>query len=144
GVIPFLEISSMSMPTLTPSTDALHQGFLTVLPAIESHARAYFRTVRCPGQREDAIAETLAIAWLWYLRMTRRGKDIPEAVAELATHATRHVRKGRKLRGRANARSTSSMRPTSCSRRFWACCGAWRGCTSAVPVAANASTCWGP
>jgi hypothetical protein len=36
---------------------------LELLPAIETHARIYFRHLRCPGRKEDAVAEAVALSW---------------------------------------------------------------------------------
>lgn len=41
----------------------LHQRFLSILPRIKTHARIYFRDVKCRVQRADCIAEALALAW---------------------------------------------------------------------------------
>ena len=39
------------------------RSFLALLPAIEAAARAAFRGVRCPHDRDDAVAEVVARAW---------------------------------------------------------------------------------
>ena len=44
---------------------------------------------------------------------------------------------------RAAGRCTSWTRRTSCSRRSWAACGAWPGCSCGRPRAASVTTCWG-
>ncbi len=88
-------------PTLEepcPSLDALHAHFLSLLPRIELHAKVSFRHLRCPGRREDAVAEVIAVSWRWYLRIVSQGeKDVNEFVSALATFAVKHVRAGRKL-----------------------------------------------
>ena len=45
-----------------PTIEALHAHFLAVLPRIETHARIYFRYLKCLHKKEDAIAETVAVA----------------------------------------------------------------------------------
>ena len=47
--------------------EALHQSFLSILPRIEVHARVCFRWIKCPDKRDDAIAETVAVAWKWFV-----------------------------------------------------------------------------
>jgi hypothetical protein len=107
--------------------DALHHHFLVILPRIEAHAQVYFRFLKCPGRRADAIAETVAVAWRWYLRITEQGKDVTEFVTTLATYAVRHVRSGRRLCGAERAKDVLSklaqqrhnfkVEPLSCSTR---------------------------
>ena len=53
-----------------PSLDALHQGFLAILPRVELHARVFFRHLKCPHRKEDAVQEVVAISWKWFLRAT--------------------------------------------------------------------------
>jgi hypothetical protein len=74
------------------SVVALQQQFLAILPRIELHARISFRYLPCPGKREDAIAEVVAISWKWFLRATEDGKDVNEFASAIATFAVRHVR----------------------------------------------------
>jgi hypothetical protein len=72
---------------------------LSVLPKVEAHARICFRHVRCPGRREDAVAEAVALAWRWSLRLGARGKDAGQFAGAIATFAARQVRSGRRLCG---------------------------------------------
>jgi hypothetical protein len=88
--------------------DALHQHFLEILPRIELHAQIYFRHLRCPGRRADAVAETIAVSWRWFLRVTAQGKDVSEFVSTLASYAARHVRCGRHLCGQEKSRDVLS------------------------------------
>jgi hypothetical protein len=98
-----------SVPTSTaPGIDALQQNFLAMLPRIELHAEIMFRHLRCPHKQADAIQETIAVAWQWFLRATEQGKDVNEFVSALATFATRHVRAGRRLCGLDRARDVLS------------------------------------
>jgi hypothetical protein len=89
---------------------ALHAHFLTVLPRIQTHAEIYFRHLHCPGRRDDAIQEVIAIAWKWFLRITEQGKNVDEFVMALADLAVRHVRSGRGLCGQERARDVLSSR----------------------------------
>jgi hypothetical protein len=56
------------------STRTLHRQFLTFLPRIELQGRVYFRHLRCEQTRQDAIAEMVALAWKWFLRLVQRGR----------------------------------------------------------------------
>jgi hypothetical protein len=97
--------------TLTASSlEALQAHFLAILPRIETHAQIRFGFLRCPGKRDDAIAETVAVAWKWFLCLTDQGKDIDEFVMVLADYAVRHVRSGRRLCGQEKAKDVMSSR----------------------------------
>ena len=61
-------------------TGSLHLGqlqarFLGILPRIKTHARIYFRNVKCACKKADFIAEVIALAWKWFVRLAGRGKD---------------------------------------------------------------------
>jgi hypothetical protein len=90
------------------SINTLQAHFLSLLPRIELHARICFRHVRCPGQKEDAVAEVVAVAWKWFLLPTAKGKDVRQFASALASYAARHVRSGRKLAGQDRARDVLS------------------------------------
>ncbi len=96
--------------TSATSLEQFNSQFLQILPRIELHAQIRFRYLRCPGQREDAIAETIGVAWKWYLRLVEQGKDVNEFVSTLADYAVRHVRSGRKLCGQEKAKDVFSPR----------------------------------
>jgi hypothetical protein len=86
-----------------PQADALRQtqqAFVAeILPRVERHARAYFRHLPCPQSRQDAVAEAVALAWKWVLRLCARGKDVAGFVTVLAAYAARAVGSGRKACG---------------------------------------------
>jgi hypothetical protein len=90
--------------------EALHNRFLAILPRIETHAVISFRHLQCPGKREDAVAEVIALAWKWLLRLDERGKDVEAFVSTLADHAVRQVRSGRRLCGQEKAKDAMSSR----------------------------------
>lgn len=83
---------------------ALHATFATILPRIETHARVYFRGVRCPHQKADRVADTVALAWQWFLRLDARGKDATEFPSALASLAARAVRCGRRVCGQLKSK----------------------------------------
>jgi hypothetical protein len=84
---------------VTPSLDRLHAAFLALLPRLEAHARAAFRGVRCPHRRDDHVAEAVALAWKWFVRLAKRGKDAARFPVALADFAARAVHSGRRLVG---------------------------------------------
>jgi hypothetical protein len=83
---------------LPPGLEALQAHFLAILPRIERHARCYFRD-RGADRREDAVAETVALAWRWFVRLAERGKDARRFPSVLAMFAARAVRGGRRVCG---------------------------------------------
>jgi hypothetical protein len=93
----------MSRPTHFPVSQAgfvhLHRNFLAMVPRIVTHGQVCFRHLRCPLQREDAIAEMVAIAWLWHIRLAQQGKDATQFVSALASYAARRVHSGGRLTG---------------------------------------------
>jgi DNA-directed RNA polymerase specialized sigma24 family protein len=93
-----------------PITDALHARFLTLLPKIQAHAQIYFRDVRCPGRREDAVQECAALAWRWYCRLAERGKDACGFPMAFAFWVAVAVRRGRRLAGAERAHDVLSPR----------------------------------
>ena len=50
----------MPEPAPAHSLSHLHAAFLAILPRIELHARVYFRGLKCPHRKADAVQETLA------------------------------------------------------------------------------------
>jgi hypothetical protein len=88
----------------TPSALSLHGRFLSILPRIELHAQIQFRHLQCPGTRDDAIAEVIAVCWRWFLRIEEQGKDVASFVSALADYAVRHVRSGRRLCGQEKSK----------------------------------------
>jgi hypothetical protein len=112
-------MSMVAVPTPTAlSVPVLQVRFLSILPRIELHGRISFRYVRCPHQRADAVAEVVALAWKWHLRLAERGKDATRFPSTLATYAARAVRAERRLCGRERARDVLS--PSAQRRRHFA------------------------
>ena len=85
-------------------THPLHARFLKLLPRIEAHANIYFRQIRCAARRADQVAETVALAWKWFVRLDERGKDAAQFVTTFATLAARAVQCGRKVAGMEKAK----------------------------------------
>ena len=88
----------MSHPTGCRHADAgvkhLKAAFLEILPRIRTHAEVHFRHLRCPGRHDDAVAEVVAVAWKWFLRLNEKGKDPARFVTTFAFLAALAVRSG--------------------------------------------------
>jgi hypothetical protein len=101
-------VSKPASPSPTP--EALDAHFLQIMPRIEEHAQIRFGFLRCPGRHDAAIAEVVALAWKWFLRLIEQGKQVDAFVSVLADYAVRHVRCGRKLCGQERAKDVMSAR----------------------------------
>ena len=88
----------------------LAKSFLALLPRLTRYARRYFRDRQCPHSKADAIAEAVALAWRWHLRLAARGKDPVAAAAGLIVFAARAVACGRRLCGKAKRKDALSRR----------------------------------
>ena len=96
------------MATSVPSTgDPLGARFVAFLPRIDLHARIYFRFLP-HDHKEEAVAETVALAWRWFVRLAERGKDAAQFVSALASYAARAVLSGRRLCGQLPAKDVLS------------------------------------
>jgi hypothetical protein len=89
----------------------LHARFCLLLPRIELHGRIYFRFLRCPHKKADAIQEMRCLAWKWFLRCVHRGKDPADFVATFVGFLARAVKCGRRLAGMLKAKDV--MNPTT-------------------------------
>jgi hypothetical protein len=95
---------------LTLSLGQLHAGFLALLPRIQLHGQIYFRHLKCPDQKADAIQEMVGLAWRWFLRLAKRGKDACQFASALAAYAARAVRNGRRVCGQERTQEVLSPR----------------------------------
>jgi hypothetical protein len=95
-------------PAQQPETDILQREFAPLLAVVEGHARNVFRRLKCPGKRDDAVAEAVALAWRWLRRRRCRGKDASTSPDTLACFATRAVRCGRRLCGQESSEDALS------------------------------------
>lgn len=80
-----------------PDITELHITFLAILPTIEQYAELAHRHLVNFHDREEAIAETIALAWAWYYKLARRGRHTLASPTMLAHAAIRSVRAGRLL-----------------------------------------------
>lgn len=90
------------------SVEEIQARFLSMLPRIETHARIYFRHVKCADRKQDCTNEVVALAWKWHCRLAEKGKDAREFVTTLAALAARHVGSGRRLCGQERSRDVLS------------------------------------
>lgn len=96
---------------------ALQNLFFVALPRIARHARFYFRHLKRQHDHDDAVAEAVALAWKWFVRLVQQGKHPEEFVSAIATFAARAVKGGRRLCGQEKAKDVLS-RTTQARRGF--------------------------
>jgi hypothetical protein len=106
--------ASTTSPDARP-VEVLHLRFLALVPRIETHAQVCFRGIKCPVTKEDRVAECVALAWKWFVRLTERGKDPFEFPVAFACLVARAVRCGRRLCGQE--RSMDVLSPLAQQRR---------------------------
>lgn len=91
-----------------------HAAFIThILPRVVLHARIFFRGEKCPGKRDDRIAEATAIAWKWYRVLVKRGKNPADFPCRFAALAALAVKNGRKVSGMERAKDVMNSRAQS-------------------------------
>jgi len=69
-----------------PATAAIQHAFVAIMPRIVIHARITFRHIRCVDTRENAIAETVALTWKWFVTLIQQGKHPEEFVSVMAAY----------------------------------------------------------
>jgi len=97
-------------PPVPPDPACLHAAFLSILPRIELHGEVVFRALRCPHRKQEVIAEVVALAWLWFTRLVRQGKDPTRFASAIATYAAKAVKTGRRLVGQERSKDVLSPR----------------------------------
>jgi hypothetical protein len=98
--------SAASSPS---SARDLHDRFVTLLlPRLVTHASVKFRLHKCRARRDEAIQECLSLAWQWYVRLCRRGKDPIDFPVAFVGYVVRAVKSGRRLCGIERARDVLS------------------------------------
>ena|ERR1051326_2255893 len=86
----------------------LRASFLELVPRIEVHGRIFFRHLKCCHKRADAIAEMVALAWMWYIRLAHRGRNASEFAVTFCRFLGFAVKSGRKLCGQEKAKDVLS------------------------------------
>jgi hypothetical protein len=108
----------VTTPTHPVPLARLQETFLnSVMPRVVAHGRCYCRHLRAERQ-EEAVAEMVALAWKWHLRLAERGKDATRFPTAIAGFAARAVGSGRRLAGMDRARDALS--PLAQRRRGFA------------------------
>jgi hypothetical protein len=97
-------------PSRNSNLEHLQRTFLSIVPRIEAHGRVYFRHERCPGKKEDRLAEMVALSWRWFVNLSRKGKDPTAFVSAIATFAARAVKSGRRVCGMEKPKDVLSPR----------------------------------
>lgn len=90
-------------------------GFFEILPHLESLGQRYFRHLKCPARKADAIQEMRALAWKWFLRLSQRGKNPAHFIHAFVCYLARAVKSGRCVVGKS--RFKEAMHPASQKRR---------------------------
>src|SRR5579871_6284582 len=83
--------------------ERLKEDFLCLLPDIERYARNVFRRCR-QADREELVSETIARTWLFFVRLSARGKDPKRVFRPLLRFCVLGVKDGRRVGGRRNQR----------------------------------------
>jgi DNA-directed RNA polymerase specialized sigma24 family protein len=107
-------MAMMVGPAAIPASH-LQASFLGLLPRVEQQARFAFRNYHCAADREDAVQETVAVAWAWFVRLAQRGKNPTAFVSTLACFAAIQVRCGRRLCG--TEATQDALSPTASYRK---------------------------
>jgi len=80
--------TAFAVPSRVTSADP-RESFLALLPAIRALARAAFRSLRCPHDREDAEAEVVGRAWERFRLARNLAAVIPDRLVAPAVAAVR-------------------------------------------------------
>jgi hypothetical protein len=96
-----LEIAMFAATTSFPSSTPkdLHAAFLAIVPKIEMRARIAFALCKCANQKADRVAEAVALAWKWFVKLQERGKDAATFPGVFAILVARAVASGRRIAG---------------------------------------------
>jgi len=83
------------------TAERLKQDFLCLLPDIERYARHVFRRCR-DADRAELVSETIARTWLFFVRLSARGKDPKRVFRPLLRFCVLGVKNGRRVGGHCN------------------------------------------
>jgi len=107
-------LNAVHLPQGAAISDHVHAAFLAALPIVLKVARFRFRRVPCSDTREDCICETVALCWVWYIRLVRKGRNPAAFIATPAKYGATAVISGRRVCGQEKANYLLSRR---CQRR---------------------------
>jgi hypothetical protein len=97
-----------------PPSPTIGRDFLSVLPRMSAVVRFHLRPVRCPHRREEMTCEAVALCWVWFVRLARRGRQPHAFATRLATYAARAARSGRRACG---SEPVADVCSPACGRR---------------------------
>jgi hypothetical protein len=103
-------MNAISLPIDRLTLAQLQQAFLDIRQRVIIHAKIHFGSIACRERRADCIAEAVALAWRWFLRLAKRGKDARRFPSVLATYAVKAVKCGRRLTGQLKPNDVLSER----------------------------------
>ena len=92
----------------------LYAAFVAAMPKILNVAGYRFRRVPCPDTREDRVCETVALCWVWFVRLVQKGRNPDTFLTTLAHYGATAVHCGRGACGQERANDVLSRR---CQRR---------------------------
>ena len=101
-------MNAATTPATHPHNHHLQVTFLALLPRLETHGHVYFRHLKCPHQKEEALAEMRALVWKWLVRLAQRGKDPSAFAGAIAVYAARAVNSGRRVCGHEKTKDVLS------------------------------------
>ena len=78
---------------------------------------AHFHRIPCPDSREDCVYETVALCWLWYVRLIRKGRNPGTFMTALARYGVTAVISGRRACGQEKVTDVLSHR-CQCRQQF--------------------------
>lgn len=104
-------MSTLGIPVRRHSSLAhLHAAFVSILPTLQGIARFSFRRFKRHHDKENAIAETIALCWAWFRRLAEKGRDATQFKTALGKYAARFVKSGRHLNGSEHSKDVLSAR----------------------------------
>jgi hypothetical protein len=83
----------------TSGREELQVAFLALVPKIEMRVHMAFAYLNCANERADKVAEALALAWKWFVRLHDRGKNAATFPIVFAALVVRAVASGRRIAG---------------------------------------------
>jgi hypothetical protein len=92
----------------------LYAAFVAAMPKILNVATYRFRHLPCSDTREDRVCETVALCWVWFVRLVQKGRNPDTFISALAGYGAKAVQSGRHACGMERAKDVLSRR---CQRR---------------------------
>jgi hypothetical protein len=110
-----------TIPHTSGDAASWQAGFLSILPAVETHAKIRFR--KLPAERrQDAIQEAIASACVSYQLLAARGRLQEAHPGTVADFAVKFVRNGRHVGGKQDA-AKDTLSPVARSRHHFGTIG---------------------